>query len=405
MPLCPLSFKSWNNILLQSHLLYHEGAYVDVFGLYLSPTQHHLPKLDFLVEKLDSEDPHYYRHFLMNSVHFKCGSSLLDGTSWGCQKLFLGASDFAGHLVSTIGKVCWVRLSNHSPAVISAVKRLKKQDLDAAQKCSLISALPEALFLLYPALTQIDWTVEQPAARFLDRDSERGFTERKELSTITSVSTGRMHSTSASNASRKVDESALKLDSLEESLSIASSNISEHLDGTRESKSRNRPFDDGWIEMKVKDWLKLDEIKSRPRLPAGHDQDPVGSVDSVQNREDSPPNYLHNSPSIFSSTSSRESFDVEAHLHASCPRCHHYHDAKEVNVHINRRKSLQYDAECDKCGSRLFSWGSTRPQDTFPVYIDDGPGNSDAQSKLTNETAPSSKKRWNWARRLHLRRH
>lgn len=100
------------------------------------------------------------------------------------------------------------------------------------------------------------------------------------------------------------------------------------------------------------------------------------------------PGQLPRSSTIISRVSydadalSLVSYDADAHLHCSCPACHHYHHAHKVKVHINRRKSFHYDAECEKCNRKLFSFGGTKrrlslaSQETLSTRSAGGPSSS-----------------------------
>lgn len=80
---------------------------------------------------------------------------------------------------------------------------------------------------------------------------------------------------------------------------------------------------------------------------------------------DPQPSQLPRSTTIISAAStgmsiSGMSYDLNAHLHGSCPNCHHYHHARTVRMHVNRKKSVDFDARCENCRHRWFSFGGMR---------------------------------------------
>lgn len=116
---------------------------------------------------------------------------------------------------------------------------------------------------------------------------------------------------------------------------------------------------------------------------------------------DPQPGNLPRSSTINSAASTGGSCDLDAHLHCSCPTCHHYHHAHPVKMHINRRRSIHCDAQCERCNRRLFSFGGMRrrltlaSQETLPPITDDRSASfcvSSTQvqpSRLQEEASPS----------------
>jgi len=205
---CPLSFQSLNDA--RGHQLYHEGAYVDIFGRRLSRLMNNV-FTPFL--RLDEKRPgHFSLGTLIRIVEFKCGSLLpAHGSSWGCKKLFIGISSFRDHLKSAIGQICWARLPQYSPSAILG-RRLSLNEeliLNLARPYSQITGLPEVLYVLYPALLRTDESFTLGANTTIlqkSHGSEIGMIEKKSLSTIASAST---FSTARSSSSIISSNSAL----------------------------------------------------------------------------------------------------------------------------------------------------------------------------------------------------
>lgn len=152
---CPLTFHSIN--ASRSHRVFHEGAHVDIYGRRLCPTQKSCLSTSF--HKYDVGDATLDMLTPTHCLEFKCGKLLPDGRPWGCGKLFSGASGFARHLKSSVGKICWtpLHLFHFSAEQILSLKRLGNELDDAQlQQRSSLSGLPRVLFLLYPALSRVE---------------------------------------------------------------------------------------------------------------------------------------------------------------------------------------------------------------------------------------------------------
>ena len=175
---CVFSFRSV--LLYQLHQLFHDGAYVDVFGCRLDSASR--ATVDDLVVGLDVYDEVPLR-LMVERVGFRCGSSLINGNSWGCRKIFAGLSAFAGHLKSSVGSICWTPL-----LTCAAIGLQPSPNLAQHSACS---GLPTELFKLYPALKRIQWNVLVDATHFSERipySSPSVLEQSDALSTITSVS-------------------------------------------------------------------------------------------------------------------------------------------------------------------------------------------------------------------------
>jgi hypothetical protein len=95
---------------------------------------------------------------LLDTIEFMCGSSLPDGNSWGCKKLFRGVSSLAQHFKSDTGMICWAPLEFQelSPSDRFALKGLGKEMDDLRIKtCSTSSGLPLALATAGAYLDQV----------------------------------------------------------------------------------------------------------------------------------------------------------------------------------------------------------------------------------------------------------
>ena len=192
-PFCVLSLESSRPG--GTHQLFHEGAYVDVFGNWLGDTS---------IEYLGAPFVRFYRvspRLVLDHLGFRCGSLLMNGNSWGCRKIFAGVSAFAEHLRSSVGEICWKPLITCSTVCFLPSLELSEY---AAR-----SGLPAELFRLYPALKQITWG-ESANTTHLSQgipSSNPSVWEQSEvLSTImsesSSVTSTRMQSSSISRPSR-----------------------------------------------------------------------------------------------------------------------------------------------------------------------------------------------------------
>lgn len=177
-PECPLGFGSWDELELHSN--YHAGAHVDPFGNRLSP-----------IEATNYPRSSHNLRSHLEEVEFKCGSILSNDKAWGCKRLFPGISSFITHLKSPTGKICCASLQDYPAHGISSLGRSHVL-LEEAQKGSSSLGLPEALFVLYPALVQhggLRLPLIDP--RFEGRNMSEfreGIIERRKLSSIDSVS-------------------------------------------------------------------------------------------------------------------------------------------------------------------------------------------------------------------------
>jgi len=119
----------------------------------------------------------------LDKVGFRCGSSLINGNSWGCRKIFAGLSAFAEHLKSSVGAICWIPL-------LSCSTLGHQLSFDLSQYAAL-SGLPVELFTLYPALKRVKWgnLTEAIPSQIIPDPIPLVWEEREALSTIASVST------------------------------------------------------------------------------------------------------------------------------------------------------------------------------------------------------------------------